>query len=161
LLIYGVHKERMTILIGSHPSSHLTLLHSTLTWRLMMKRRLTTPAKALTTALLASLGVVWGCREQVDPAELPAGEKRGEVLYAQRCAACHGIDGRGQELPAQGDLGVASRDLTSAEFQRGHTDEQILDALEHGVDPNMPGFEGQLSESKLRDLVRHVRKLGS
>ncbi len=126
-----------------------------------MKRQLTTHSKILTTILFLSLPIAWGCREQLDPDELAAGEKRGEVLYAQRCAACHGIDGRGQELPAQNDLGVASRDLSSAEFQREHSDAQILDALEHGVEPNMPGFENQLSESELQDLVRHIRKLGS
>lgn len=102
--------------------------------------------------------------DALDPADAPgaaetaAGREDAALLFKQHCAACHGVFGRGQVLPSSGET-VASRDLSSPQFQAEHSDAQILLTLRRGVAPGMPSFEHVLSEEQLRSLVAHVREL--
>lgn len=119
------------------------------------------PLWARVSSAIALVAIVFSCREHTDTDTLPPGERRGEALFAKHCAACHGIDGRGQPLPAPGEQAVLSRNLATRAFQADHSDEQIRSAITQGVPPGMPAFGQVLSPSETQDVVGHVRQLVS
>lgn len=76
-------------------------------------------------------------------------------LYKSKCAACHGADGKGN-TPVAKTLGV--RDFASPEVQK-ETDAELSTILAKGKN-KMPGYEKQLKESQIKDLVAYIRELG-
>ena len=97
----------------------------------MMKRttRTTTPTLPPVLALaltLASAPVALGQPPEPKPpasrapgeAARPAEPSRGAVLYRLHCAACHGVEGRGNG-PVAGDLETPPPDLTRIAARRG------------------------------------------
>lgn len=69
---------------------------------------------------------------------------RGEQLYMQVCAACHGRRGKG--VPGSGE--PFGNDLTPKTVVRT--------ALEGGE--RMPPFEGTYSEAELKDVAAYITK---
>jgi len=95
-----------------------------------------------------ALGLLVGCSEPTGP-EKPID---GARLYAQHCARCHGLDGKGlKEVP-----GV--RDLTDANLMGMLTDEHMRRAIRMGKPPTMPAFT-HFAEPSLKVLVAFVRQL--
>jgi mono/diheme cytochrome c family protein len=118
-------------------------------------------ARALIAAALLSLAVISG-----EGAEGNA--SAGAALFADRCAGCHGRDGRG------GGIGI--RLLASVRGAGGpvdFTDERVMEdwpqervALvirEGGKSIRgstlMPAYEGRLSADEIADLVAFIRSL--
>jgi len=68
------------------------------------------------------------------------------ATYKQRCAMCHGENGRGIS---------ASRtpNFADPDWQAGRSDQALLDALTKGTDKGMPGFEGQLSPAQSDEMI--------
>lgn len=91
------------------------------------------------TILLLAAAPAW---TQTDPA----------ATYKQKCAMCHGDDGKGQT--AMGKK-MNLRDLGSAEVQK-QTDEQLYDITAKGKN-KMPGYETQLGSERVKALVQHMR----
>jgi mono/diheme cytochrome c family protein len=54
---------------------------------------------------------------------------KGKKLYTSRCAGCHGADGKGQTAKGK-KAGIA--DMTTADWQKAHTDEALAAALARG-----------------------------
>ena len=78
----------------------------------------------------------------------------GPALYASKCVICHGKDGAGTSaLRAKGQP-----DLSTAEWQKTHSDEQIATRIREGKG-KMPGFGKKLSEEEIKVLVKQVRTL--
>lgn len=75
-------------------------------------------------------------------------------VYKSKCAACHGADGKGNTAVAK-TLGV--RDFASPEVQK-ETDADLSTILAKGKN-KMPGYEKQLKESQIKDLVAYIREL--
>lgn len=78
---------------------------------------------------------------------------RGETLYADNCAACHGEAGEGVE-----DLGAPR--LSDGIWLYGGSAEAIASQISkprHGV---MPAWEGRLSEATLKQLAVYIHSLG-
>src|ERR1700693_2319645 len=74
----------------------------------------------------------------------------GRMWFESNCAGCHGLDGRGGEKGPN----IATRPEIS-----GHSDNEILAILRHGVaSAGMPAF-GRLGDKKLEAVVRHLRTL--
>lgn len=95
--------------------------------------------------------------------QVSAGDpENGRRLYATTCAACHGQTGEG--VPGLG------KDLTTSEFVRTHSDEEMVAFLREGRRANHPdnstgidmpprGGNPSLTDQDLADITAYVRQL--
>lgn len=98
---------------------------------------------------------------QTSPTDFAAASiVRGQILFAENCAACHGANGDGN-----GSAAAASRikpaDLTMPHV-REHSDGEMFWWLTHGIDDPggglaMPGFGALLSRDDRWALIDYVR----
>ena len=84
----------------------------------------------------------------------------GAKLFAPHCAACHGVEGRG-DGPLAGSLPVPPADLTAAHLW-DHDDGEMFWWLSHGMEAPegglaMPGFSATLSVDDRWSLIDAVR----
>jgi mono/diheme cytochrome c family protein len=108
-------------------------------------------------------GAPWGLA--TGPAEAaPRGDARkGQALYAQKCAVCHGQSGKG-DGPAEFVLFPKPRDLTSGKFKIRSTttmptDHDLFRVVTQGIPGTaMPSWT-VLSEAQRWDLVAYVKSL--
>jgi mono/diheme cytochrome c family protein len=82
--------------------------------------------------------------------------QRGGQIYAERCAICHGDDGRGD-----GPAGLALRP-PPADFRvhmaAGHTDAQLFDWIKNGFPGSaMPAFRDQLSPEDRWNVLNYIQ----
>lgn len=77
-------------------------------------------------------------------------------LFKQKCANCHGPDGKGQN--AMGRT-LKVRDLSSAEVQK-QTDAELTEITANGKG-KMPAYKGKLSDEQIKGLVGFMRSLKS
>jgi mono/diheme cytochrome c family protein len=75
--------------------------------------------------------------------------------FNEKCATCHGRDGRGRT--ARGRR-THTRDLTDASWQSDVSDERLFNSIHNGRS-RMPAFKRTLSESEIDTLVTFVRQL--
>lgn len=73
----------------------------------------------------------------------------GKKAYAERCASCHGPDGKGGIGP----------DLTKAEYKYGRSESNIEESIEKGRPGGMPAFGKELSHEQLEGVVKFVLTL--
>lgn len=73
----------------------------------------------------------------------------GKKEFAERCAACHGPDGRG---------GIGS-DLTRREYKYGRTEAAVTESIRNGRPGGMPGFGSDLSHEKIEGLAQYILSL--
>jgi mono/diheme cytochrome c family protein len=71
--------------------------------------------------------------------------ERGQHLFLQNCAHCHGDDARGDEGP---DLHGVTR-----------SDEKIARIIKNGIKGEMPRFGAKFTETDVQSLVAYVRSL--
>jgi mono/diheme cytochrome c family protein len=76
------------------------------------------------------------------------------TLYENRCAKCHGKDGRAKSLA--GKL-KGARNFTDSKWQSDTTDEHIVNSITNGK-KGMPAFGSKLSEAEIASLVVYIRK---
>ena len=84
-----------------------------------------------------------------------------ERTWQAKCASCHGDDGKGQTAKGK-EMGI--KDMTSAAWQKGLTDEKIQKGIEDGVDTTVDGkkqkmdpYKDKLKPDQIADLVKYVR----
>jgi mono/diheme cytochrome c family protein len=94
------------------------------------------------------------CSRSTPGAERGTGDAR--ALFAQACAKCHAEDGTGG-LPAAAN-GPRPVDLTSADWQRSRSDEEIAGAIKNGYGA-MPPFADVLTTDQISALASYVRTL--
>jgi disulfide bond formation protein DsbB len=111
--------------------------------------------------LLAASGLLAACGGGAPPT--PFGDaEAGREAFLATCVACHGQDAKG--VPGLG------KDLTTSEFLRTQTDEQMLafliagrpasDALNTtGVDMPPRGGNPAYTDTDLKNIVAHLRTL--
>jgi len=89
--------------------------------------------------------------ESVSPERL----ERAKSLFADKCARCHGADGRGRTVT--GDmLGVP--DFTDESWWKGdRTDARLKTSVAEGRD-EMPAFGRKLTRREIAALVAYVRR---
>ena len=127
-----------------------------------MRRRGKLNASALLLSLLL-LGIISGGGGSERSAHASSAQKKlqgrqleqARVLYANNCARCHGMDGRGQTAMGRA---FAAPNLTDAEWWKKTrpTDKRLTASMRHGRG-QMPAFGQQLSKSEIAALVRFVR----
>lgn len=78
---------------------------------------------------------------------------KGEQVYQQLCAGCHGVDGRAQTETAHR---VGAADLTSAVVQ-DQSDSQLSKVIKEGRG-KMPPWSGKLDDSDIRAVVAYIRQ---
>src|SRR6266568_4361341 len=99
-------------------------------------------------------------------ADLAADVPLGRRVYAQRCAVCHGPDGRGNG-PAAPSLIPRPRDFTLGQFKYKTTpagqppnDADLIRTVREGLHASaMPYFGDLLSEAETREVVGYIRSL--
>lgn len=82
-------------------------------------------------------------------------KSEGAGLFREKCSMCHGINGKGYAA-------IKTPDFTDPKWQADHTDKELLDAIENGVQGTaMVSFKGKLSEKQMKDVLRYIRSLGA
>jgi mono/diheme cytochrome c family protein len=94
-----------------------------------------------------------GSRDVAAPATGFGGD--ASSVYNDKCARCHGRDGRARSMHARHEH---ARDLTGAEWQDSVSDERIYNSISNGKG-KMPAFKKKLSDSQIDELVSYVRRL--
>ena len=97
--------------------------------------------------------VAWYVR-QISGQEFDAeAATRGQSVYVDNCAACHGEKGEGIR-----ELGAPN--LSDAIWFYGNTHEEIVAQISEPKQGVMPGWNGRLSEVTIRQLTHYVHSLG-
>ena len=84
----------------------------------------------------------------------PEGIAAAMIVYQNRCANCHGVNGDGNG-PKAAELSVAPADFRNARAMAAVTDGELYWQITKGARP-MPSFES-LSEQERWQLVNYVR----
>jgi mono/diheme cytochrome c family protein len=83
---------------------------------------------------------------------------RGQVLYDEHCARCHGLTGKGDGPDAAG-LTVPPANFLSAR-SRAKTDFELLTSISYGIAFSpMHAWRGKVTDEELLELVRYLRDL--
>ena len=100
---------------------------------------------------------------------------RGQTLYAEQCAACHGANLQGQaNWQQQNDDGTLPAPPHDETGHTWHHDNQLLfDYTKLGgqglfaargitnFNSGMPGFEGVISDEEIWDILAYIRSIWS
>jgi cbb3-type cytochrome c oxidase subunit III len=73
----------------------------------------------------------------------------GKALFAQKCASCHGPDGKGKTKMGE-KLGV--KDLTALP-----PDTDVKATIENGKPPKMTAYKGKLSDAEIDAIASYVK----
>jgi mono/diheme cytochrome c family protein len=97
-----------------------------------------------------------------DPA--PGDPTRGEPLYRQYCAVCHGVTGEGDGPNADALEEDKPRDLTDARYMGRLADRQLAEVIRGGGAAAgrsrfMPAWGSTFSAGQIADLVAHLREI--
>ena len=76
-------------------------------------------------------------------------ESSGEENYQRFCAACHGADGKGNQI-------MGAPNLTDNIWLYGGSPELIKHTIRNGRNGNMPAHQDLLSEDRRRLLTAYV-----
>jgi mono/diheme cytochrome c family protein len=86
-----------------------------------------------------------------------AADPVGKRVYLERCAPCHGDDGRG-DGPAAAALEPRPRNLRDPSFWDGRTPARLRDVVQHGKSGTMmQPFEGVLSDGEIEAVVEYLQ----
>lgn len=98
-----------------------------------------------------------------EPSVTPEGITRGRDLFVKACAACHGLEGKGDGKQMMKDtLGypVTPRDLTAGIFKANASSEELFYRIAGGLPgSSMPGYKDALTEEQIWDLIHYVQTL--
>jgi mono/diheme cytochrome c family protein len=108
----------------------------------------------------------WPRAVQIDASD-PALVARGEPLYQQHCASCHGARLEGQpnwqSRDARGRLPAPPHDDSGHTWH--HDDEVLFEVTKYGIarhapagyQSDMPGFEQQLSDTEILATLAYIK----
>jgi mono/diheme cytochrome c family protein len=99
----------------------------------------------------------------VSPAPAIAATTDGKTLYAQWCAGCHGMSGKG-DGPNAKSLPVVPAKHSDTNAMSARSDDALFDTIEAGGaimnrSHRMPAFGGSLNTAQIRALVQYIRTL--
>ena len=100
-----------------------------------------------------------GVREDILPAERPS-LARGQELYRENCAGCHGTNGAG-DGPDTAHLAVPPTKFSDRAFMRGETPRDAFNVIMLGRQKSgMPAWGDVLSPQQAWDLVSYLWSFG-
>lgn len=106
--------------------------------------------RAASRVLLLALGVLL-----LAAGALAADQPDGAAIFKQKCAMCHGPDGKGFAA-------IKTPDFTDPKIQASVTDKQIQETIENGKKGTpMPPFKDKLKEDEIQTMVKYIRSLNS
>lgn len=137
-----------------------------------MKIQPLTFALVISTAIVfVATGVIWFVLENRESAKTgPEGIDmiaRGEVIYGQNCASCHGMNLEGQanwrSVNADGTLPAPPHDSSGHTWH--HSDTVLFNITKWGTaavvggdfKSNMPGFAGTLEDEEIWAVLRYIK----
>jgi cytochrome c oxidase cbb3-type subunit III len=82
-----------------------------------------------------------------------AGTGRGQTIFKEQCANCHGDNGKGQ-------LDQGAPNLTDDIWLFGATEAAIIESIKTGRGAAMPGWAGRLDATTIKALTVYVHSLG-
>jgi mono/diheme cytochrome c family protein len=88
------------------------------------------------------------------PARASAEPPTAAAFYKERCAGCHGADGRNPRLHT---IFPDLPDFTNRAWQAAHTKVQLKDVILHGKGA-MPAYRGDLDGVTVGQLIDYLRK---
>ena len=100
---------------------------------------------SIVVALLGALAVA-----STAAADLELGKK----VYAAKCAACHGADGKGNAKMA----GMLKVDIPDLSGSKGKSEAELLKLLAEGKKP-MPSFAKNLSKDEMDSVLSYTKAL--
>ncbi len=71
------------------------------------------------------------------------------LYVAQKCAGCHGTDGKGKVKGAP--------DFANAEWQKKESNDDLIRQIKNGEPPKMPAYKDKLSDVEIKALVGYIR----
>lgn len=80
--------------------------------------------------------------------------QEGQGIYNDKCAMCHGQDGKGNG-PASSAFIPPPKDFNSPSFWQGNVNQKITDTIENGHGP-MPAFE--LSPGQIKAVISYMKQ---
>jgi len=86
------------------------------------------------------------------PDSLPP-DPAGDKLFAENCAACHGVDGLG-------NAAVGAPNLVDAIWLFGSDKKTIVDRITNGGGGVMPAWKGRLDDTTIKALAVYVHSMG-
>lgn len=94
-----------------------------------------------------------------------AAVKRGQQVYAQYCASCHGAGGKGDGAAGAG-LPIKPSDLADGRVMNPLPDHFLATIIGEGgqavgLSPLMPGWKAFLSATQIQDVVAYIRTLAA
>ncbi|MES0327882.1 MAG: c-type cytochrome [Gammaproteobacteria bacterium] len=99
-----------------------------------------------------------------DPTPVIGDKKHGKELFLQRCAQCHGVDGKGGKgtgvtFSRKRDLPIIAPALNNSGFLASASDMMIRNTLIHGREgtPMVSLLKAGLKEKDIDDVVAYVR----
>lgn len=127
---------------------------------------------AALTAAAASVAAIAVAQTSSQPANLfpyddPAAVMRGQALYAENCASCHGVNLEGQgdwRSPNEnGRMPAPPHDQTGHTWH--HPDLQLFAIVKYGTaalvgngyESDMAGYEGILSDENILDVMAFIK----
>jgi mono/diheme cytochrome c family protein len=89
----------------------------------------------------------------------------GKKYYATYCSGCHGETGKG-DGPAAASLSVKPANHNDGAVMNQLPDKFLFEVIAKGgqavgKSPFMPGWDNQLKEKQIRDVIAYVRSLAS
>lgn len=92
---------------------------------------------------------------------IPSNEENlaiGRALFNQKCASCHGDNGKSQ-TPFAAVMPIRPKDLTGEEV-RALGEGEIYSAISNGVEPSgMPAFKGRVTDEALWQIALYAQRL--
>jgi mono/diheme cytochrome c family protein len=83
---------------------------------------------------------------------------RGQILYDEHCARCHGLTGKG-DGPEAAKLMVPPANFHTAR-SKAKTDFELLTSISYGIAFSpMHAWRGRITDEELLELVRYLREL--
>ena len=118
------------------------------------------PVRNLTPVVFAAFAAAGLAALATEPRPAGAAPEKSTApppLFVQKCAKCHGEDGRAQTEKGKK---MHAQDFTDPDFQQHKKDEQLADAIANGTEKDMPAFGKVLSPAEIDAMVRVVRGFG-